>query len=93
MTTRIPGAHEFNFVNQMKCRTRVKLIRGFVLKGATLGPNLLFYERNAITRAGFTIWHSARALCSDGKTFFGLHLYLAGRYCENPQSTRGHGAM
>ena len=25
------------------------------------------------------------ALRSDGKTFFGLHLYLAGRSCEIPQ--------
>ena len=25
----------------------------------------------------------------DGKTFFGLRLYLAGRCCDNPQSARG----
>ena len=25
----------------------------------------------------------------DGKTFFGLHLYLAGRCCNNPQSASG----
>ena len=31
----------------------------FVLKVPTLGPHLPFYERNAITTAGFTIiWHS-----------------------------------
>ena len=52
--------------------TRVKKLRGFVLKVATSGPHLPFYEHNAITRAGFTIWHSVRAPCSDGKTFFGF---------------------
>ena len=31
----------------------------FVLKVPILGPHLPFYERNVITRAGFTtIWHS-----------------------------------
>ena len=29
----------------------------------------MFCERSAITRARFTLWHSARALSSDGKTF------------------------
>ena len=51
-----------------------------------------FCERNAITRAGSIIWHwGARgpAMRSDGTTFFGLHLYLAGRCCDNSQSTRG----
>ena len=69
--------------------TQVKLLRGFVLKVATSGPHLRFYERNAITRAGFTIWHSARAPLSDGKTFYGLHLYLAGRCCKILPSTKG----
>ena len=67
----------------------MKLLRGFVLKVATSGPHLPFYERNAVISAGFTIWHSVRAPRSNGKTFFGLHLYLAGRFCENPQSTSG----
>ena len=48
-----------------------------------------FYKRNATTRAGFTLWHSARASRSDGETFFYLYLYLAGRSSENPQSARG----
>ena len=80
--------HQFHFANQLKCITRVKL-RDFVLKAATLGPHFPFYERNAITRAGFTIWHSARASHSNGKTFFVFHLYLAERCCEIIQSTRG----
>ena len=65
------------------------ILRGFVLKVAISGPDLPFYERNAITRAGFTIWYNARAPRTDGKTFFGLHLYLAERCCKNSQSTRG----
>ena len=69
LTTRRPGPHQFNFANQLKCITRVKL-RGFVLKVATSGPHLIFYERNTITRAGFTISHSARTPRSDGKNFF-----------------------
>ena len=31
----------------------------------------------------------AKSTRSDGETFFFLHLYLAGRSCENPQSARG----
>ena len=51
---------------------------------------LPFSERYAITRAGFTIiWHSARGPLSDGETFFGLHLYWAGKCCENLQSDMG----
>ena len=64
-----PGTYQFHLINQLKCITRVKLLRGFVLKVATLGPHLSFYKRNAITTAGFTIWYSARAPRSDGKTF------------------------
>ena len=30
---------------------------------------------------------------SDGKTFYGFYLYLAGRCTENPQSTRGPQAI
>ena len=81
----------FNFFNQFKCFSRVKLWI-FVLKVATSGPHLTFYERNA-TRAGFMISKSARASHSDGKTFFGLYLYLAGRCCKNPQSAGGARAM
>ena len=34
-------------------------MESFALKVPILGPHLPFYERNAITRAGFTIiWHS-----------------------------------
>ena len=29
-----------------------------------------FYKRNATTRAGFILWHSARASRLDGETFF-----------------------
>ena len=72
-----------------KCITWVGLLRDFVLKVAICGPHLPFYERNAITRAGVTIWHSAKAPRTDGKTFFGLHIYLAGKCCNNLQSTRG----
>ena len=40
-------------------------------------------------RAGFIIWHSARALRSDSKFFFVLYLYLAERCCKNSQTARG----
>ena len=68
-------------------------LRDFVTKVASSGPHLTFYERSAITRAGFTTWLSARAPRSDSKTFFNLHLYLAGRCCENPQSTKDNAQM
>ena len=29
------------------------------------------------------MWHSAKAPCSDSRTFFGLHLSLAARCCKN----------
>ena len=51
-------------------------MRGFALKVAISGPHLPFYERNAITMAGFDLWHSASAPCLDGKTFFVLQLYF-----------------
>ena len=67
-------------------------MESFVLKIPILGPHFPFYERNAITRAGFTIiWHST----SNGsraqmvRLFFGLHLYLVERCCENLQSAKG----
>ena len=46
------GPHQFYLANQLKCIIRVKLLRGFVLKVATSGPHLPFYERIAITTAG-----------------------------------------
>ena len=49
-------------------------IKSFSLKNCHLGPHITFYERNATTSAGFTIWHNARTLRSDGKSFFDLHL-------------------
>ena len=46
---------------------------------STSGPHLTFYERNAITRARFSMYNIVpEALRLDGKTFFGLHLYLVG---------------
>ena len=84
-----PWPHQFHLANQLKCITLVKLLRGFVLKVTTSGPHIPFYEGNAITTAGFAIRHSATAPRSNGKNFFGLHLYLAGRCCKHPQSTRG----
>ena len=62
--------------------------RIFVRKLLSQALILTFYERNAITSAVFAIWHRARP--SDGKTFFGLHLYLPGRCCKNSLSARGH---
>ena len=36
--------------------------KGFVLKGASSGPRLIFlWTSNAKTRAEFTTWHSARS--------------------------------
>ena len=63
--------------------------RMFVRKLLPQALILTFYERNAITSAVFAIWLSGRARLSDGKTFFGLHLYLPGRCCKNPLSTKG----
>ena len=63
-------------------------IKGFCPKACNVRPSSnLFSESNAITRAGFTMWHSAR--CPALRWWVGLHLYLAGRCSENPQSARG----
>ena len=35
------------------------------------------------------MWHGARGPRSDSGTFFGPHLYLEERRCENPLSARG----
>ena len=39
-----------------------------------------------MTRDGFNIWHSARSPALTYDFFFGLHLYLAGKYYENPKA-------
>ena len=58
------------------------------LKVPIFGPHLPFYERNAITRAEFTIiWQGVPR--SNGEPFFGLHLCLARRCSENLQSAKG----
>ena len=54
-----PGPLDLMFANQFKRIIRVKL-RVFILKVANWSPHLTFYERNAITRYGFNLWHSAR---------------------------------
>ena len=64
-------------------------IEGFRPKSCYFGPSSnLFYERNAITRADLPYGTLSGASCSDGVTFFGLHLYLAERCCENLKSAR-----
>ena len=58
MTIRGFGPLSLIFANQFKCLTWEKL-RVFILKLAISGPHQPFCERNAITRAVFTIiWHS-----------------------------------
>ena len=59
-----------SFANHFKCITRVKL-RVFVLKIASSSPLLtFFYERNAITRAGFIMHGTVPGPPrSDDKTF------------------------
>ena len=37
-------------------------LRVLVFKVVASGPYLTFYERNAIARAGFTIWHNAEGV-------------------------------
>ena len=66
-------------------------MESFLQKVPMLGPYLTVYERNAITRVGFTIiWHSTSkgSRAQLVRLFFGLHLYLAGRSCENLQSAK-----
>ena len=74
------------FANQFKRTTRVKLrvFKLFILKLLIQALMKPFYERNAITRDGFTRWLSTRGPALY-KTFFDLHVYLAGKYCENPR--------
>ena len=52
--------------------------RAVTLTEALIYP---FYERNAITRTDLTCGTVPWAPRSD-KTFFILHLYLAGKYCK-----------
>ena len=49
----------------------------------------VFYGRNAIPRADSSYGTVPRAPRSDGKTFFVLLLYFAGRCCQNLHSARG----
>ena len=52
-------------------------MESFVLKVPILGPHLPFYERNALTRAGFTImWRST----SKGSRAQMLRLFLVFTY-------------
>ena len=53
------GPLNLMFANQFKRITRVNL-RVFILKVANWGPHRTFCERNAMTRYGFNLWHSAR---------------------------------
>ena len=78
-----PGPIKLIFANQFKRIIRVK-IRVFILKVANPGLMQSFYERHAITRHKLThctVLGASRTY----KTFFGLHLYLAGNYCKNPK--------
>ena len=63
--------------------------RIFVRKLLSQALILTFYEGNAITSAVFAKWLSGRSRFSDGKTFFGLHLYLPEKCCKNSLSARG----
>ena len=87
-----PGPHQFHLTNQLKCITRVKLLMGFVRKVATSGPHLPFYERNAITKAGFTKQHSARAPHSYGKTFL-VFTYIWPKMLQTSPKYQGLPAM
>ena len=79
------------FGNQFKCIYNPGEMESFVLKVPILGPHLPIHKRNAISRAGFTI---IRHSTSKGfraqmvRLFFGLHLHLAGRPCENLPSAK-----
>ena len=71
------------FANQFKRITRV-ILRVFILKVANSGPRVTIYERNEEPGTNLTDSTVPGAPRSD-KTFFGLHLYLAGKYCKNPK--------
>ena len=88
MNDQWPGPPHINFCQPIYMCNPGKF-RSLVLNLLPQALILLFYERNAITRAGFIIWHSPRAPRSAGKFFFVLHLYLAERCGENPQSAKG----
>ena len=69
-------------------------MESFVLKVPILGPQLPYYERNAIARAGFTIiWHSTSKGSRRAqmvRPFFGLYLqYIWPEDVENLQSAKG----
>ena len=64
-------------------------IKGFCFKSCYLKPlSNLFMNVNQ--QPGTDLPHGTvpGAPRSEGKTFYGLHLYLAGRCCNNLQSTR-----
>ena len=61
LTTRVPGAPEFKFCQPIYMYNLGE-IKGFVPEVANSDPHLNFYLRNAVTRAEFTTWHSARDL-------------------------------
>ena len=84
-----PGPFKLFFGNQFKCITRVKL-RVFVIKFSTLGAHLTFFM-NIMQKPGPDLPHDTvpGARAQVVRHLFGLHLYLAGICCENPQSTIG----
>ena len=85
-----PGPPQLNFFQPIKMYNLAE-IKGFYLRICLLGlSSKPFYEHNAITRAGFTIWHCARGPALRWQDFtFGLHLCLTGRCCKNLQRARG----
>ena len=88
-----PGFLNSFFGNQFKCITRVKL-RVFVLKVATSGAHVTFFM-NIMQKPGPDLpYDTVPGACAQVvRHLFGLHLYLAGRCCKNPQSSRGPHAM
>ena len=59
------------------------------MKVATSDPHLPFHECNAITKPGFTMKHSARALRLDCEDFFWPSFIFGLKMLQKSQSSRG----
>ena len=80
---------QFKFCQPIYMRNPSK-IKSFCAKTCYLRPSFSIFM-NLMQQPGTDLPYDAvpMAPLSDCKTFFGLHLHLAGRFCESFQSTRG----
>ena len=74
-------APSIQFLPTNLCVSRVKLMI-FVLNVANSGPHLTFFERNTITRGGFSTRYSARGPALRWKDFFWSSPFIQAKFAK-----------